>query len=340
MKLVLNSVPWTSFNSGTYSIYNNLGHDSYNYWGKCCLNEDGKSITIMQDAVTCKDYVVDTYARDMSSGGYSKYIWTKQQRLSPTVYITLDKKSMLNLTERVKTLLNPYEERHGFIPSEVHYITEVELKGVDVTKEKGYDKFLTGMVVVKYDPKWMINVTAMSMYLSCLRHFFKTELVKENQDQIIFDDGKTKYKFSHNEQHYYYGLKPQFRKIVDYYYNNPKLIIEDISEKYGESGNALSGKYELGRPQIHGEAGFFTAMSYLYNAAVCRLNDPAAADQYVLHKIWKACGINSKAAFTKTLNKYKKDIFKFPNGNYNYENADVFLVKEIDEYLERQMQSV
>lgn len=339
MKLVLKKVPTSSYSSLTYNLFGSL--DKFdNYWGKCSLDEKTNILTIMQDVVTCKDYVVDTYAREQSSGRYNKKDWTKQERMSPTVYMTVTKDSLTKLVERVKTLLNPYEERHGFIPSQVLMVTEVECEGKDVTKIPGFSAFLTGMVVVKYDPKWMINITAMSTYLSCLRHFYRTNLVKENQTKLVFANSDLERR-THNEVTYYLGLNPQFRKIVDYYYNNPNEIIEDISEKYGESGNLITNRNKTGRIPAHGEAGFFTKLSFFINHASYNGKYEEYTDQYVFEKMIQACGLKSREEYNKLYLKYKKEVFTFPEKyRNNYENSKVFLVKEINEYLERKMQSV
>lgn len=339
MKLVIKKALSTSYDCVEFSLFNSINRNNI-YWGKCNLNEKTNVLTIMQDVVTCKDYVVDTYAREISSGKYNKKHWTKEERMCPTVYMTVNKTNLAKLVERVKTLLNPYEERHGFIPSQVLMVTEVECEGKDVTKTDVYKNFLTGMAVVKYDPKWMINITAMSTYLSCLRHFYKTDLVKENQTKLVFANSDLERR-THNEVTYYLGLNPQFRKIVDYYYNNPNEIIEDISEKYGESGNLITNRNKTGRIPTHGEAGFFTKLSFFINHA--NYNGPYEeyTDQYVFEKIIQACGLKSREEYKKLYSKYKKEVFTFPEKYLNnYENSKVFLVKEINEYLERKMQSV
>lgn len=211
-------------------------------WGKCYHNEEGNFIGV-QSPVICKDYVVDTYFTTIT-GGYAEKDTFLPHKYDPCFYIicpTITLKQMI--MKRIISHVNAYEEKHGFKPT-VAYDVEC-----DYMRDTKYNKYV---ICFEFDPQWMINSTAMSVYLSMVRCFIHT--TQETDLGILRFDAVREC----NENVYYPNLSTVQKHLISYLYNNPKLLIVDTTKLgYEKSG--------FKKATGHGASGLFYAMKQLDN---------------------------------------------------------------------------
>ena len=210
-------------------------------WGKATRTENGDFLGI-QEPMSCKDYVVDTYFNTYT-GGFRYKDKYKDAIYSPHFYIVCPTKTLKKqILCRIKSHVNEYEKKHGFIPT-VAYDVEC-----DFNREGFNDRF----ICFEYDPKWMINSTAMSVYLSMVRCF-----IYSNQD-TAFSTIKFEKVRGCNEYTYYSNLGVNEKHLISYLYNNPNLLIVDTT-KFGYTKSGF--KKDTG----HGASGLFFSLKQISN---------------------------------------------------------------------------
>jgi len=224
-------------NKPFYSNY--MGSPS---WGKCVINDEDSTVEFMQTPGTCKDYVVDTYYRS-SSHGYQASYWTDEQRAYPSMYLWMNFDLYKQAIKNIKEVLNPWEGKHNFIPTECFKVDFNTTELADTQNKTGR------LLVMKYDPKWMTNSMTMSYFLSVMRH----SILQGTTDFSKYTD------YNYNMPEYnYYNREPNkpFRKVFDYIHNNPNHLIEFLKD-------ATFTGYKR-QPDSHGCTGLFYISQYLY----------------------------------------------------------------------------
>lgn len=209
------------------------------YWGKCCIDDETKKVSFMQAPGSCKDYVVDTYYRT-STHGFQRNIWKDEQIEYPSVYIWSGKSFTKQYIQRIKEVLNPWEEANGFIPTEAFKVDFGDTKLATPLAAEG-------VIVIKFDPIWMINSMAMSFFLSIVRHSLQTGVIQ-------FKDLDTT--TNTNEQEYYRRQSKSLKSVLDYSINNPRDYLDQIKD-------TTSTGYPA-NPNSHGCTGLFYTMGALY----------------------------------------------------------------------------
>lgn len=205
----------------------------YFYWGKCYIEDNENKVIFMQQYGTCKDYVVDTYYRTTTHGFDSK-LWNREQIEYPSVYIYTNKTNIKTYLKNIKEVLNPWEEKHGFVPTEAF---NVDLTRSDLSNDPGVSPYI---LVLKYDPIWMTNSMTMSYFLSVVRHALQRE-------SIYYDKGiPTVY---NNEAEYYNRQSKILREVVLYSLDNPREYIDFVKD-------ATPTGY-LNETGLHGVTGLF-----------------------------------------------------------------------------------
>jgi len=212
-------------------------------WGKCIINDEENTVEFMQTPGTCKDYVVDTYYRSNSHGYAAKY-WTDKQRAYPSVFLWMRPELYKQAIMNIKEILNPWEEKHNFIPTECFQVDFNTTELADESNKKGT------VLVMKYDPKWMTNSMTMSYFLSVMRHSILQGLTDFSKYKDIDSYGAPEYNY------YQRNTTTPFRKVFDYIHNNPNHLIEYLKDA------TLTGyKRQL---DSHGCTGLFYISQYLY----------------------------------------------------------------------------
>lgn len=210
------------------------------FWGKCYINDETKEVQFMQIPGTCKDYVVDTYYRT-STHGYTRNLWQEEQIKYPSVCISSNKSYIQKYIQHVKEVLNPWEEKHGFIPTEAFKVDFGDTKLATQVAAKG-------VIVIKFDPVWMTNSMTMSFFLSIVRHTMQTGIIQFKDSERIG--------FPTNEQAYYNRQSSDLKSVIDYSIENPRDYLDQMKD-------ATSTGYPT-NPNTHGCTGLFSIMSALY----------------------------------------------------------------------------
>lgn len=214
-----------------------IGSYSFSFlWGKGYVNSKDNTIQFVGAIGTCKDFIVDTYYRPSSSGFRASY-WSPEELKDPTVVLYVNPATKNLILKNVKEVLNPWEEKHGFIPSSLH--------DIDFSKYPTAihpDTKIENVMVLRYDPLWMENSMTMSLFLSIFRHVVFT-------GSISFKNGTT------SEYSYYNRLCKQIKQAINYILNNPRDFIKELE-------NSTSTGYEV-NPDFHGCTGLFYIGQYL-----------------------------------------------------------------------------
>jgi len=221
-------------------------------WGKCVINDENKTVEFMQTPGSCKDYVVDTRYRNVSNG-WDKYLWTQEEIEYPSVYFWMSSPMYDRITQKIKEILNPWEEKNGFLPSET---LAVNFNGTQLVDKTNTEKHV---LILKFDPVWMQNSMCMSFFLSVVRHAIL-------QEKIQFKD-ITNTEYSKPEHAYRDRLVPECKQVIDYTIDNPRTLLE-----FTKDSNAHGYKVN---PQTHGCTGLF----YIFNPLVYKYHkDYAESD--------------------------------------------------------------
>ena len=210
------------------------------YWGKCCIDDETKEVSFMQIPGSCKDYVVDTYYRTYTHG-FQRNLWKEEQIKYPSVYIWSGESFTKQYIQQIKEVLNPWEEANGFIPTEAFKVDFGDTKLATPLAAKG-------VIVIKFDPVWMINSMAMSFFLSIVRHAVQTGVIQ-------FKDSERK-EYPTNEQGYYSRQSKDLKSVIDYSINNPREYLDHMKD-------ATPTGYST-NPNSHGCTGLFYTMNALY----------------------------------------------------------------------------
>ncbi len=200
-----------------YSFYDNKSF----LWGKCYRDKESNFVGV-QSPVSCKDYIVDTYFNTVTSG-YKEQAEFVLNKYDPSFYILCPNMELKQkILKHVKTHINKYEEKHGFKLTEAY---DVECTCV---RDANYNKYI---ICFEYDPMWMMNATAMSVYLSMIRTYIYSTQTTD------FDTVKLDAVRDCNEYTYYSQLSTNQKHLISYLYNNPRLLCVDTTALgYEKSG--------------------------------------------------------------------------------------------------------
>ena len=239
-----------TFNSNPYTGYFN--------WCRAGYYKDKDVIDQLQDWVTCKDYIVDTFMKGRNLSSFFGYNASKE--VLDSNWILFAYPHSIEVMEKNLAIFTQWEVANGFKPATyiLKYLT---------------DKKLT-LVAFNFDDEWRTNNSILSLYFSMLRQVIVTggtTFTKDGELNRTNEDGYHKqYNFLNS------------RAFIKLCFNNPRYCLEIMKNApdYDHNTGFLT---ELRINPGHGITGLFYWIAQWYNESY---DKPILQANPSLHNIW------------------------------------------------------
>lgn len=223
------------------------------WWMKACSTPEEGVYKLIQAPVTCKDYVVDTQYREVTSGNWSMGHMdiTDKERHENCVAVISHVNYIKQLMHHLELFLHPLEEKLELEKTQV----------LPVDKYNNMDK--KGLYIITGDNKWNTCGLSWSMYLSIIRAmaFTNTKRTPKTINDLFTycsaNEGRYMQYYVHESEYSKYG-----KKIFAWIEENLPLFLDGIKLK---SYNKYTGYTTA---QGHGMTGQFT-LTYNLSRHLC-----------------------------------------------------------------------
>ncbi len=238
-----------TFNSNPYA--------GYFSWCRAGYSKNRDVIDQLQDWVTCKDYVVDTFMKGRNVGSFFGSDASKEVLDSNWIFFAYPH-TIEKMTQHLE-VFNQWEKDNGFEPAT--YLLERR------------PHHLT-LVAFHFHEEWRTNNSILSLYLSMLRQVVVTggtTFTKDTELNRTNEDGYHKqYNFSNS------------RAFIKLCFNNPRYCLEIMKKATDYNPNTGFLTSELKAPG-HGITGLFYWIAQWYNESY---NKPNLQTNPSLRNIW------------------------------------------------------
>ncbi len=213
---------------------------TYNQWARAGYNPITQVVNQIQNTVSCKDHLVDTFIKPESSYGYS-----------PTSYSTEVKESTWLIINLPQTKADAEKHIKAFQDWELKQKASVSQFYHDVNLSVRTGK---GQVYwINYDPQWKVNCAVISTYLSIMRIFLSGLDMKRVFD---YNSPYVCNEVSYMKAHY---TRPIYIDFIKYAFKNLYRLSKKVQAPTKEATEWVA----------HGGSGIFYYINnlhyYLYN---------------------------------------------------------------------------
>ena len=238
-----------TFNSNPYTMYFS--------WCRAGYYKDKDIVVQLQDWVTCKDYVVDTFMEGRNLGSFFGCNSPKEILDSNWIFFAYPH-TIEKMTQHLE-VFNQWEKDNGFEPAT--YLLEK------------YPHNLT-LVAFHFNKEWRTNNSILSLYLSMLRQVVVTggtTFTKDGESNRTNEDSYHKqYQFSN------------CREFIKLCFNNPRYCLE-IMKKATDYNPNTGFLTELRKAPAHGITGLFYWIARWYQESYSK---PSLQTNPSLRNIW------------------------------------------------------
>ena len=182
--------------------FNSKPYTGYFSWCRAGYYKDKDVVDQLQDWVTCKDYVVDTFMKGRNVSSFFRYDASKEVLDSNWIFFAYPH-TIEKMTQHLE-VFNQWEVANGFKPATyiLEYLTDMKLT----------------LVAFNFDDEWRTNNSILSLYFSMLRQVIVTggtTFIKDGELNRTNEDAYYKqYKFSNS------------RAFIKVCFNNPRYCLE------------------------------------------------------------------------------------------------------------------
>ena len=191
-------------------------------WGKAKTFEEGK-IKLLQNLLTCKDYIVDTYYKPTTimHSLITSENWKKQERTENCIYIQFPNLLFQNtVINNIENFLNPWFKTNNILPTTCEQLYTKESKKIDL------------FYCIRGDNKWTLNAFAWSIYLSIIRMMAG----EENATKINFTPTNPIYVTNESTYYSLHCFDKNQQELLNTIFNNPFPYLIVPPEPYNTTG--------------------------------------------------------------------------------------------------------
>lgn len=223
-----------------FEAKNDFTGRAYYQWARAGYDPTTQVVSQIQDTVSCKDHLVDTFLRPASSYGYVPSQYSTEVKESTWIIVNLPH-TKADAEKHIKKFQN-WELKQKASVSQFYHDISLSVRGGG-----------EGQVYwINYDPQWKVNCAVISAYLSIMRIFLSGLDMKR-----VFDYNSPNLcnEVSYMKAHY---TRPIYIDFIKYAFKN----------LYRLSKKVVPHTKEATRWIYHGGSGIFyyisTLHTYLY----------------------------------------------------------------------------
>ena len=234
------------------------GYSGHFSWCRAGYVKTTDEVKQLQDWVTCKDYIVDTFMAGRSLGSF--FGCTSPKEILDTNWILFAYTHSIEVMEKNLAIFTQWEVANGFKPAT--YILEFLP-----------NKKLT-LVAFNFDDEWRTNKSILSLYFSMLRQVIVTggtTFTKDGELNRTNEDGyHRQFNFSNS------------RAFIKLCFNNPRYCLEIMktAPDYNPNTGFLTSER---RGPAHGITGLFNWLNSWYSESY---SNKTAITNPSLRNIW------------------------------------------------------
>ena len=208
----------------------------YYQWARAGYNPITQVVYQIQNAVECKDHLVDTFLKPASSYGYLPSQYSKEVKESTWLIINLPQ-TKADAEKHIKAFQNWELKQKASVSQFYHDVN------LSVRTGKGQ------VYWINYDPQWKVNCAVISAYLSIMRIFLSGLDMKRVFD---YNSPSVCNEVNYIKTHY---TRPIYIDFIKYSFKNLYRLSKKITSDTKEATRWIN----------HGGSGIFNYISNLHS---------------------------------------------------------------------------